>query len=91
MHFGFLQNEFSLKSVLLILSKVDTVAVNENINGSPYCLLVDWTMKRYVELDGEENDYSCWGCAKKFSHRLALMKKRGKRASGLWCESASGQ
>ena len=88
--FGFVQKDFSLKSLkgnCLDFEEEETLLQSM---GKEMGVLVDRTPKCHCELAGEGIEYS-WGCAKNFYCRVSLKRKKGKENSGLWCERACQQ
>ena len=89
--FGFVQKDFSLKSLkgnCLDFEEEETLLQSM---GMEMGVLAVRTPKCHCELAGERIEYS-WGCAKNFYCRVSLTKgKRVKRTSGLWCKRACQQ
>jgi len=75
--FGFVQKDFSLKSLkgnCLDFEEEETLLQSM---GREMGVLAVRTPKCHCELAGEGIEYS-WGCAKNFYHRVSLKRKKGK-------------
>ena len=75
--FGFVQKDFSLKSLkgnCLDFEEEETLLQSM---GREMGVLVDRTPKCHCELAGEGIEYS-WGCAENFYCRVSLKRKKGK-------------
>ena len=75
--FGFVQKDFSLKSLKGNCVDFEEEETLLQSMGREMGVLAVRTPKCHCELAGEGIDYP-WGCAKKFYHRDSLKRKKGK-------------